>query len=59
MTEQEFKDFYDLACIEAGLVNAPHTRITFNMILQLIAHLKGQTNNLNARITVTEEHPRG
>lgn len=59
MTEQEWRDFYDLACIEAGRVNAPSSRITFNMILQMIAHLKGQTNNLNARITVVEEHPRG
>lgn len=59
MTDQEFKDFYDLACMEAGQISANNSRVAINMILQMIAHLKGQTNNLNARITVAEEHPRG
>lgn len=59
MTDQEWRDYYDQACIEAGQINAPNSRVAINMILQMIAHLKSQTNNLNARITVVEEHPRG
>lgn len=42
MTDQEFREYYDQACIEAGMINAPNTRIAMHLVLQLIAHLNAQ-----------------
>jgi hypothetical protein len=42
MTEQEWREYYDQACVSAGKITAPETRIAVHVILQMLTHLHGK-----------------
>lgn len=46
MTDQEFKDFYDQACVQSGHIPVADIRTTMQLILQMIAHLQGMLKQM-------------
>lgn len=51
MTDQEFLNYYDQACISAGRITAPESRIAVQLALQMLAHVHGLLKQIQEKLS--------